>query len=156
MAAYILGNAGVTRLSVAVGSASLLIIGLALSLASGVMLAVWCLVELTPWALFVPMAISSIGNGLSQPPAIASGLSVHPRIAGAASGLLGFLQMMIAALGTLLIGRLPQHSALSMVIVVVASLALALVFGLLALRRPRAAPRAAQSARLSPKVAKRS
>ena len=52
-----------------------------------------------------------------------------------ANGLLGFLQMMVAALGTLLIGRLPQHSALSMV-VVVASLALALVFGLLALRGP--------------------
>jgi DHA1 family bicyclomycin/chloramphenicol resistance-like MFS transporter len=156
MAAYIVGNAGVARLSVAVGSGSLLIIGLTLSLASGAMLAVWCLVELTPWALFVPMAISSVGNGLSQPPAIASGLSVHPRIAGAASGLLGFLQMMIAALGTLLIGRLPHDSALAMVVVVDASLALALVFGLLAVRRPRAALRPARSARLSPEAAKRS
>jgi DHA1 family bicyclomycin/chloramphenicol resistance-like MFS transporter len=156
MAAYVVGNAAVARLSVAVGSARLLIVGLALSLASGVMLAVWCLVELTPWSLFVPMAVSSVGNGLSQPPAIAGGLSVQPRIAGAASGLLGFLQMMIAALGTLLIGRLPQHSALSMVIVVFASLALALVFGLLALRRPGAAPRPARSARLSPEPVKRS
>jgi transposase len=42
---------------------------LTLSLASGVMLALWCLVELTPWGLFVPMAISSVGNGLSQHPA---------------------------------------------------------------------------------------
>ncbi|HEX3417955.1 MAG TPA: multidrug effflux MFS transporter [Stellaceae bacterium] len=156
MAGYMVGNAGVARLSVAVGSARLLILGLTLSLASGVMLAVWCLAELTPWALFVPMAISSVGNGLSQPPAIAAGLSVHPRIAGAASGLLGFLQMMIAALGTLLIGRLPHDSALAMVIVVVASLALALVFGLLALRLPRAAPRPARSAPLSPEAAKRS
>jgi MFS transporter, DHA1 family, multidrug resistance protein len=155
MAAYMVGNAGVARLSVAVGSARLLIVGLALSLASGLMLTVWCLVALTPWALFVPMAVSSIGNGLSQPPAIAAGLSVHPRIAGAASGLLGFVQMMIAALGTLLIGRLPHDSALAMVIVVVASLTLALVFGLLALRRPGAAPRPARSARLSPEAAKR-
>jgi DHA1 family bicyclomycin/chloramphenicol resistance-like MFS transporter len=113
------------------------------------MLAVRCLVELTPWALFVPRAIS-------QPPAIAAGLSVHPRIAGAASGLLGFLQMMIAALGTLLIGRLPHDSALAMVIVVVASLALALVFGLLALRWPSAAPHPARPARLNPGVVKRS
>jgi DHA1 family bicyclomycin/chloramphenicol resistance-like MFS transporter len=156
MAAYMVGNAGVARLSVAVGSARLLIVGLALSLASGVMLAIWCSVELTPWALFVPMAISSIGNGLSQPPALAAGLSIHPRVAGAASGLLGFLQMTVAALGTLLIGRLPHDSALSMVIVVVASLALALVFGLLALRRPGAAPRPARSARLGPEAAKRS
>jgi MFS transporter, DHA1 family, multidrug resistance protein len=156
MAAYILGNAGVARLSVAVGSSRLMIAGLMLSLASGVMLAVWCLVELTPWALFVPMAISSVGNGLSQPPALAAGLSIHPRTAGAASGLLGFLQMMVAALGTVLIGRLPHDSALAMVVVVVASLALALVFGLLALRRPWAAPRPARSARLSPEAAKRS
>jgi DHA1 family bicyclomycin/chloramphenicol resistance-like MFS transporter len=155
MAAYMVGNAGVARLSMAVGSARLMIVGLALSLASGVMLAVWCLVELTPWALFVPMAISSVGNGLSQPPAIAAGLSVHPRIAGAASGLLGFLQMIVAALGTFLIGRLPQHSALSMVVVVLASLTLALVLGLLAVRRPGAAPRPARSARVGPE-AKRS
>ena len=155
MAAYMVGNAGVARMSVTVGSARLLIVGLALSLASGLMLAGWCLVELTPWALFVPMAISSIGNGLSQPPALAAGLSVQPRIAGAASGLLGFLQMTVAALGTLLIGRLPHDSALAMVVVVVACLALALVFGLLALRRPGAAPQPARSARLSPEVAKR-
>ncbi|HMD63969.1 MAG TPA: multidrug effflux MFS transporter [Stellaceae bacterium] len=140
MAAYILGNAGVTRLSVALGSAGLLIAGLSLSLASGVMLAVWCLVGLTPWALFVPMAISSVGNGLSQPPGIAAGLSVYPRIAGAASGLLGFLQMMVAAFGTLLIGRLQQYTALSMVAVVVASLALALVCGILAVRGPGTTP----------------
>ena len=51
MAAYILGNAGVARLSVALGSARLLIVDLTLSLVSGVMLALWCLVELAPWAL---------------------------------------------------------------------------------------------------------
>jgi len=78
MAAYILGNAGVARLSVVLGGTGLFILGLALSLASGVMLAVWCVVGLTPWALFVPMAVSSIGNGLSQPPGIAAGLSVYP------------------------------------------------------------------------------
>jgi hypothetical protein len=69
------------------------------------------------------MAISAVGNGLSQLPAIAAGLSVHPR-----------------ALPAPLPGcsgrRLPHDSALAMVAVVVASLALALVFGLLALRRP--------------------
>jgi DHA1 family bicyclomycin/chloramphenicol resistance-like MFS transporter len=136
MVAYIIGNAGVARLSVSFGSTRLYVFGLALSLVSGLMLAAWCFVELTPWALFVPMAISSIGNGLSQPPGMAAALSVYPRVAGAASGLLGFLQMTIAAIGTLLIGILPQHSILSMVAVVGGSLALALFFGLLALRRP--------------------
>jgi MFS transporter, DHA1 family, multidrug resistance protein len=136
MVGYILGNAAVSRLTVPFGITRLCVFGLALSLASGVMLAVWCLVDLTPWALFVPMAISSVGNGISQPPGIAAGLSVFPRIAGAASGLMGFLQMMIAAAGTFLIGQLPQGTPLSMVAVVGASLALALVFGLRALRAP--------------------
>jgi MFS transporter, DHA1 family, multidrug resistance protein len=132
MIAYMLGNAGVSRLSIALGSARVFRLGLALSLFSGVMLAVWCLVGLTPWAMFVPMAVSSIGNGLSQPPGIAAGLSIYPRIAGAASGLLGFLQMMVAALGALLIGEIPQGTAVPMVSVVGAALALAFVFGLVA------------------------
>ena len=149
MAGYILGNAGVVRLSVVLGSVRLFILGLALSLASGVMLALWCLGHLTPWALFVPMAISSIGNGMSQPPGVAAGLSVYPRIAGAASGLLGFVQMTVAALGTLLLGLLPRDSAVAMVAVVGASLTLAFLCGLLTLRGPVEEPRPAASARFS-------
>jgi hypothetical protein len=97
------------------------------------MLALWCLGDLTPWALFVPMAISSVGNGISQPPGVAAGLSVYPRIAGAASGLLGFTQMTVAALGTLLLGLLPRDSAVAMMAVVGTSLTLAFLCGLLAL-----------------------
>jgi len=154
MVGYILGNAAVARLTVPFGITRLCVFGLALSLASGVMLAVWCLVDLTPWALFVPMAISSVGNGISQPPGIAAGLSVFPRIAGAASGLMGFLQMMIAAAGTFLIGQLPQGTPLSMVAVVGASLALALVFGLRALRAPEEVSLLSM-ARLPPRTARR-
>jgi DHA1 family bicyclomycin/chloramphenicol resistance-like MFS transporter len=155
MVGYILGNAAVSRLTVPFGITRLCVFGLALSLASGVMLAVWCLVDLTPWALFVPMAISSVGNGISQPPGIAAGLSVFPRIAGAASGLMGFLQMMIAAAGTFLIGQLPQGTPLSMVAVVGASLALALVFGLRALRAPEEVSHPVSMARLPPGIARR-
>jgi MFS transporter, DHA1 family, multidrug resistance protein len=153
MAAYIVGNAAVSRFSMAVGSARLMVFGLALSLVSGAILAVWCVVGLSAWALFVPMAISSVGNGLSQPPALAAGLSVYPRIAGAASGLLGFLQMIIAALGTLLIGLLPQNDALAMIAVVVTSLALALGFGIRAVRRPHPV-RPAGAARLGTEAAR--
>ena len=136
MAGYILGNAGVVRLSVLLGGVRLFVLGLAISLASGIMLALWCLGGLTPWALFVPMALSSVGNGMSQPPGVAAGLSVYPRIAGAASGLLGFMQMGVAALGTLLLGLLPRDSVTAMVAVVGASLALAFLCGLLTLRPP--------------------
>jgi DHA1 family bicyclomycin/chloramphenicol resistance-like MFS transporter len=136
MVGYILGNAGVVRLSALFGSVRLFVLGLALSLASGVLLAFWCLADLSPWALFVPMALSSVGNGMSQPPGVAAGLSVYPRIAGAASGLLGFMQMTVAAIGTLLLGLLPRGSVVAMVAVVGTSLALAFLCGLLTLRPP--------------------
>ncbi len=144
MAGYILGNASIVRLTALIGSTRLFVLGLALSLASGFMLAFWCVPDLTPWALFAPMAISSIGNGMSQPSGLAAALSVYPRIAGAASGLMGFAQMAIAAFGTLLLGLLPRGSVVAMVAVVGACLALALGCGLLSLtaraREPHAAP----------------
>ena len=86
------------------------------------------------------MALSSVGNGLSQPAGLAAALSVNPQIAGTASGLLGASQMGIAALGTLLVGQLPRQSALWMVVVVVGCLALALVCGLCAVRAPPELP----------------
>src|SRR5260370_6470695 len=157
VAGYTRGNAGAIRFSVGLGTTRIFVFGLALSLGSGVMLAVWCLaVGLTSWALFVPMAISSIGNGLSQPPGIAAGLSVYPRIAGAASGLIGFLQMMVAALGTLLVGQLPEDTALSMVLVVGSSLALALVFRVLALRLPDASPHSPAALPAAGEISRRS
>ena len=100
------------------------------------------------------MAISSIGNGMSQPPGVAAGLSVYPRIAGAASGLLGFMQMGVAALGTLLLGLLPRDSVVAMVAVVGASLALAQICGLFTLRRSVQVPHTAPAAPLPGKPAK--
>jgi DHA1 family bicyclomycin/chloramphenicol resistance-like MFS transporter len=86
---------------------------------------------------------------MSQPPGVAAGLSVYPRIAGAASGLLGFMQMTVAALGTVLLGLLPRDSAIAMVAIVGASLTLAFLCGLLTLRGPVEGPRPAATARLS-------
>jgi MFS transporter, DHA1 family, multidrug resistance protein len=139
MAGYILGSGATARFAVRLGGLRLFLCGLVLSLASGAMLILWPFAApLSPWALFVPMALSSIGNGLSQPPGIAAGLSIYPRIAGAASGLMGFLQMMTAALGTFLVGQLPRGSALPTDIVVGACLLLALVCGVFAVRRSAA------------------
>jgi MFS transporter, DHA1 family, multidrug resistance protein len=140
MAGYMLGSGAAARFAVHLGGPRLFLGGLVLSLASGALLISWPFAAaLSPSALFVPMALSSIGNGLSQPPGIAAGLSVYPRIAGAASGLMGFLQMMTAALGTFLVGQLSRDSALPTNLVVGACLALALVFGIWAVRRSTAA-----------------
>ena len=70
-------------------------------------------------------------------------------VAGAASGLLGFMQMTVAALGTLLLGLLPLDSAVAMMAVVGTSLTLAFLCGLLALRRPAEGQRPTATARFS-------
>jgi DHA1 family bicyclomycin/chloramphenicol resistance-like MFS transporter len=137
MAGYMLGSAAAARYAVRLGSGKLFVAGLALSLVSGAMLILWPFAAaLSPAALFVPMALSSVGNGISQPPGIAAALSVYPRLAGAASGLVGFLGMMISALGTFLVGLMPHGAALPPNLVVGACLLLALVFGISAVRRP--------------------
>lgn len=139
MIAYILGNAAAARFARWAGTGGMVVSGVALSLASGVLMAGWCVWPgLSPWALFVPMAASSIGNGLSQPTAMAAGLSVYPRVAGTASGFIGFLQMAVSALGTLAVGVLPHEGPSAMVGVVVFTQIVACALGLVAVRLPAA------------------
>jgi MFS transporter, DHA1 family, multidrug resistance protein len=137
MAAYILGNAAAARFARRAGTGAMVVSGVALSLASGLLMAGWCAWPgLSPWTLFVPMAASSIGNGLSQPTAMAAGLSVYPRVSGTASGFTGFLQMAVSALGTLAVGVLPHEGPFAMVGVVVFTQIVACVFGMVAVRLP--------------------
>jgi DHA1 family bicyclomycin/chloramphenicol resistance-like MFS transporter len=137
MATYMLGNGAAARFAPRLGSLKLLILGRAIAVTAAVTLALWYnFGQLTPWTLFVPMALCEIGDGLSQPAVLAAGLSVHPRLAGTASGLMGFLQMSVAAIGTFVVALLPYQIAVSMIAVVGGFIALAFSFGIFALRRP--------------------
>jgi MFS transporter, DHA1 family, multidrug resistance protein len=51
--------------------------------------------------IMVPMFIQGIASGFVFPPAMALGVSAHPRIAGTASGVLGVFQMGSSALATM-------------------------------------------------------
>jgi len=79
--------------------------------------------------------LSSIGDGLSQPAAMAAGLSTFPRLAGTASGVMGFLQMTVSALGTFIVALLAHDSALGMILVVGGFIAMAFAFGIFAVRQ---------------------
>lgn len=137
MFAYIFGNAAAARFARRAGTNAMVVSGVALSLASGLLMTAWCgWPGLSPWALFVPMALSSIGNGLSQPTAMAAGLSIHPRVAGTASGLIGFAQMAASALGTLAVGLLPHEGPFAMAGVVLTTQIVACGLGLVAVLRP--------------------
>jgi MFS transporter, DHA1 family, multidrug resistance protein len=137
MAAYMLGNAAAARFALRFGSLRLVIWGRALAFVAAIAMALWWLAAgLDLWVLFVLIALSSIGDGLSQPSTMAAGLSIYPRLAGTASGLMGFTQMIVAALGTYLVGLLPYDSAFGIIIVVGGFIALGLAFGIFAVRQP--------------------
>ena len=135
MATYMLGNAIAARFALRFGSLNLLLWGRVVALTGAAGLTVWFgVLGPSAWALFLPVAFAEIGDGLTQPSLMAAALSIHPRIAGTASGLMGFLQMTTAALGRFLVALLPQNSAIAPVAVFTCLVALALGFAILAVR----------------------
>jgi DHA1 family bicyclomycin/chloramphenicol resistance-like MFS transporter len=70
---------------------------------------------LSIWLLLVPIGLAEIGDGMSGPTVMAAALSIHPRLAGAAAGLIGFLQMAVAALGSFVVVLLPYRNAFGMI-----------------------------------------
>ncbi|MDF1623470.1 multidrug effflux MFS transporter [Pseudohongiella nitratireducens] len=56
-----------------------------------------------PLALFLPISICTFGNGISLPNAQAAAINEFPDMAGAASGLSGFMQMGLSALAAQLV-----------------------------------------------------
>src|SRR5437764_237938 len=85
MAAYMLGNAAAARFALRFGSLALVVCGRALAFVAAIAMALWWFAAgLDLWVLFVPIALSSIGDGLSPPSAMAAGLSIYPRLAGTA------------------------------------------------------------------------
>jgi MFS transporter, DHA1 family, multidrug resistance protein len=142
MATYMLGNAGAARFAPRLGSLRLLIIGRAIAVSAAVVMALWYMVTgLGVWMVFLPIGLCAIGDGLSQPAAMAAGLSIRPRLAGTASGLMGFLQMATASLGTFVVAFPPYPIAINMIAVVGGFIALALGFGLFAVRCSPGGPR---------------
>jgi DHA1 family bicyclomycin/chloramphenicol resistance-like MFS transporter len=83
-----------------------------------------------PLALFVPGMAIGFANAIAAPSSTIGAISREPAIAGAASGLLGFLQLVTAAASTQLVAALTAQSPVPLAVVL---LALCLV-ALLALR----------------------
>src|SRR5262249_49077852 len=83
-----------------------------------------------------------IGDGMSGPAVMAAALSIHPRLAGTASGLMGFLQMAAAALGSFVVALLPYRNAFGMIALYGGFVALGLAAAIFAVRctQPLPAP----------------
>jgi DHA1 family bicyclomycin/chloramphenicol resistance-like MFS transporter len=83
-----------------------------------------------PLALFVPGMLIGFANAIAAPSSTIGAISRNPAIAGAASGLLGFLQLVTAAAATQLVASFTPHTPVPLAVVL---LVLCLV-ALLALR----------------------
>jgi DHA1 family bicyclomycin/chloramphenicol resistance-like MFS transporter len=83
---------------------------------------------------FLPMLLMGIGNGISQPNSLAAAISVQPRLAGTASGVVGASQMAVGALMTVAAGLLEAGTGLGTALVMTGC-ALASQLGLAGARR---------------------
>jgi MFS transporter, DHA1 family, multidrug resistance protein len=67
-----------------------------------------------PAAIFLPNILMSIGNGFLLPNAVAGAVSVDPKAAGAAAGMVGFMQFSMGAAGSYAAGQISGETALPM------------------------------------------
>jgi DHA1 family bicyclomycin/chloramphenicol resistance-like MFS transporter len=80
------------------------------------------------------MSVFTVGMGIVIPMAAACALSLHPEIAGSAAGLLGSVQILTGAMGTLMAGLFPPTALRpTAILLIVASLG-ALMMGYIALK----------------------
>ena len=115
---YMLGNFLSGRLSTRIGPDRMILVGSLLAVAGAALITTLALTtEMIPIAIFGPVMLVGLGNGLSLPSATAAAISVRPDLAGTASGLTGFLQMTVGALATLAVGKLQDDTAYPMVAV---------------------------------------
>jgi len=115
--AFMVGNFSAARLTKRVGIDNMIVLGSTGTLVGSVaaLLAV-ALGDFGAWGVFLPMAVTALCQGLAVPNAQAAVVSVHPEIAGSASGLGGFLQMAIAATTAQIVGSIQFASAMPMVV----------------------------------------
>lgn len=122
---YITGTQIAGRLTLRLGIAHMIWLGGIVSLAGGgAMAALAPLAAGSSWtilAIVAPMACYTIGTGIVMPNAQAGALGPFPHMAGAASALMGFLQMAIAALVGIAFGQLHDGTPLPMALLVAAS-----------------------------------
>jgi len=132
---FIAGNFVAARISESVGIERMVVVGGVISLlGTGAGAALVFSGHWAPWAIFGPGMVFAFGGGLLMPNSQAGALSIHPRSAGTASGLSGFLQMGLAALFTQLVGQLQGETPYPMVVLMVAASALGLLSVVIGLR----------------------
>ncbi|MFQ5566511.1 MAG: multidrug effflux MFS transporter [Paracoccaceae bacterium] len=134
-ATYMASNVACGRMTSRFGSRRMIIFGGGCTIAAmSTGLVAMGLGAVNPLPLMVPAFFHSVGAGLSVPNSVAGAVGAAPERAGAASGLLGFIQFLTAAVATQIAGFLP-HDIPAPTLIGMATLSTIGLFGFLALER---------------------
>ncbi|HKE43332.1 MAG TPA: multidrug effflux MFS transporter [Steroidobacteraceae bacterium] len=124
------------RLSRRMGALRMMRAGSILSLTGGLLLTMFALLHIWhPAALFLPAMLVCFANAISAPNATSSAIGVRPDIAGAASGLTGFLQLIVSASAVQLVAAISNPSPYPLAFTVLGCNLLALLVFMLVQRR---------------------
>lgn len=109
---FVIGSLLQSRLHPYIKSINLIAVGQLVLVAGALGMVITALAGyVAPLALIIPLIIMGLGNGLNMPNAMANALAAVPaHHVGAASALMGFVQMLCAAALTVLMGYLPHES----------------------------------------------
>jgi len=80
-----------------------------------------------PIALFAPVALAVIGNGITLPNAQAAAINEFPKFAGSASGLTGFLQMFFSAMAAQMVAVIFNGTVYPLLIMMLCASLLSLI-----------------------------
>ena len=123
----------------AIGALRMMRAGSFLSLTGGLLLTMLMLFGIWhPAALFLPAMLVCFANAISAPNATSSAIGVRPDIAGAASGLTGFLQLVVSASAVQLVAAISNPSPYPLAFTVLGCNVLALLVFMLVQRRAKA------------------
>jgi DHA1 family bicyclomycin/chloramphenicol resistance-like MFS transporter len=107
---YMAGNFLSGRYSERIGNDSMVLFGNMVTCIGAMLCLVLALFGiLTPAALFAPMLLCALGNGLTIPNGTVRAISINPKLVGTAAGLLGFLQMGVSAVISQGVGHWQTH-----------------------------------------------
>ena len=94
-----------------VGGPRLMQIGALLAFTGAASMAVFALLGIWhPLAIFIPGMLIGFANAVATPSSTTAAITRHPAIAGAASGLMGFVHLLVAAGATQLVAFFANHS----------------------------------------------
>lgn len=107
---YMIGNFLSGRYSMLIGNDRMVLFGNLMTLIGATLCLVLALFGiLTPAALFSPMLLCALGNGLTIPNGTIRAISIDPMLVGTAAGLVGFLQMGMSAVISQGVGAWQDH-----------------------------------------------